>query len=278
VADLAAQNCTIEEMEEYEPHLAMGNIVYAGVDYAAILEQAQAEAEVLLWEGGNNDLPFFRPDHLIVVTDAHRPGHELRYYPGETNVRLAHTIVINKVDTASPEAVKTVRENVARINPEATIVEAASPITVDDPDVIRDKRVLVIEDGPTVTHGEMRYGAGVVAAHKYGAKICDPREFAVGSIAHTYRKYPNTGPVLPAMGYGEEQIRDLEETINAMPVDAVVIATPVDLRRIVSFRHPTVRVSYELAEVGSPNLEDVLEPFTTPRLRRDVPAPAVGVH
>jgi predicted GTPase len=259
--DLSAQKCTIEEREEYEPHVALGNIVYGGVDYGAILERAQSEAEILLWEGGNNDLPFFRPDHLIVVTDAHRPGHELRYHPGETNVRLAHTVVINKVDTAPAESVATVRGNVERLNPRARIVEAASPITVEDSAAILGKRVLVIEDGPTVTHGEMEYGAGVVAARKYGAEICDARASAVGSIAQAYRTYPHLKAVLPAMGYGDEQIRELEETINAADCEAVIVATPIDLRRLVNVRHPMVRVRYELQEVGTPTLEDVLAPL-----------------
>ncbi len=269
-ADLERQNCTIEEMEEYEPHLALGNVVYAGVDYGAILERAQEEAEILLWDGGNNDLPFFRPDHLIVVTDPHRPGHERRYYPGETNVRLAHTIVINKVDTAPPEGVEQVRRNVRELNPGARVVEAASPITVEDPDAIRGKRVLVIEDGPTLTHGEMTFGAGVVAASRHGASIVDPRPYAVGSIAETFRRYPETGPVLPAMGYGETQIRDLRETIDATDCDAVIVATPIDLRRVVETRHPMVRVRYELEEVGSPTLEDVLAPFLARARRRAV--------
>ena len=261
LADLEAQHCTIEEREEYESHLALGNVVYGGVDYAEILERAQLEAEVLIWDGGNNDLPFYRPAHLIVVTDPHRPGHETRYHPGETNVRLADTIVINKVDTATTEGVAQVRSNVRALNPDALIVEAASPITIEDGESIRGKRVLVIEDGPTLTHGEMRYGAGLVAARKHGAEICDPRAYAVGSIAETYRKYPATGPVLPAMGYGDGQIRDLEDTINAADCDAVIVATPVDLRRIVNVRHPMVRVRYELQEVGSPTLEDALAPL-----------------
>lgn len=261
LSDLEEQSCTIEEREEYEPHLALGNVVYAGVDYGAILERAQQEAEILLWDGGNNDLPFYRPDHLIVVTDPHRAGHEVRYYPGETNVRLADTVVINKVDTATSDAVAQVRGNVRALNPGATIVEAASPITIEDGESIRGKKVLVIEDGPTLTHGEMKYGAGVVAARKHGAEICDPRGYAVGSIAEIYRRYPDTGPVLPAMGYGVKQIRDLEDTINATACEAVIVATPVDLRRIVNVRHPMVRVRYELQEVGSPTLEDALAPL-----------------
>jgi predicted GTPase len=260
-ADLDTQRCTIEEREEYEPHLALGNVVYAGVDYGAILESAQREAEILLWEGGNNDLPFYRPTHLIVVADPHRPGHELRYHPGETNLRLADTVVINKIDTAPTEHVAEVRRNVRALNPGARIVEAASPISVDEPAAIQGKRVLVIEDGPTLTHGEMAYGAGLVAARKYGAEICDPRPHAVGSIAETYRRYPDAGPVLPAMGYGEAQIQDLEDTINATACDAVIVATPVDLTRLMTVRHPMVRVRYELQEVGTPTLADSLAPF-----------------
>jgi predicted GTPase len=261
LADLEAQRCTIEEMEEYEPHLSLGNVVYAGVDYGAILTRAEAEAEIILWDGGNNDLPFYRPTHLIVVTDPHRPGHELRYHPGETNVRLAQTVVINKIDTAPSDGVAEVRRNVRWLNPDASIVEAASPITIEGGDSIRGKKVLVIEDGPTLTHGEMKYGAGVVAAEKHGAQICDPRPYAVGSIAAIYRKYPHIGPVLPAMGYGERQIRELQETINSTSCDLVIVATPVDLRRIMDVRHPMVRVRYELQEVGSPTLADVLAPL-----------------
>ncbi|MBA2565760.1 MAG: GTPase [Gemmatimonadetes bacterium] len=261
LADLAHEACTIEEMEEYEAHLAVGNVVYAGVDYGAILERARAEADILVWEGGNNDLPFYRPSHLVVVADPHRPGHELRYHPGETNVRLADTVVINKVDTAAPEAVEEVRRNVQALNPDATIIEAASPVTVDGGMSLRGKRVLVVEDGPTLTHGEMAYGAGVVAARLQGAEISDPRPYAVGSIAETFRRYPATGAVLPAMGYDEAQIRDLESTINATPSDVVVVATPIDLRRLVTSRQPMVRVRYELEEIGSPTLRDVLAPF-----------------
>ncbi|HEY7461984.1 MAG TPA: cyclic 2,3-diphosphoglycerate synthase [Gemmatimonadota bacterium] len=268
LADLRRQNCTIEEMEEYEPHLALGNVVYAGVDYGAILERAQEEAEILLWDGGNNDLPFFRPDHLIVVVDPHRAGHERRYYPGETNVRMADTVVINKVDTAPRAGVDQVRRNVGELNPSARIVEAASPITVEEPEAISGKRVLVVEDGPTLTHGEMTFGAGVVAARRYGATVVDPRPYAVGSIAETFRRYPGTGPVLPAMGYGEAQIADLRATIDATPCDAVIVATPIDLRRVVDARHPMVRVRYELEEIGSPTLADVLAPFLARARRR----------
>ena len=258
--DLDKYETTIEEREEYEPHINRGTIVYAGVDYEKILRQAEAEADIVLWDGGNNDFPFFQPDLLIVVADPHRPGHELTYYPGETNLRMADVIVINKVDTAKVENVNSVRGNARAVNPKATIVEAASPIFVDDADAIRGKRVLVVEDGPTLTHGGMTYGAGVVAAHKFGAsEIVDPRPYAVGSIKETFAKYPMTGTILPAMGYGEEQTKALEATINAAPVDLVLIATPIDLRRVINIKHATQRVRYELQEIGQPTLTDVLK-------------------
>ncbi len=258
--DLDDNRTTIEEREEYEPHITRGTVVYAGVDYEKILRQAEQEADIVLWDGGNNDFPFFKPDLLIVVADPHRPGHELTYYPGETNLRMADVIIINKIDTASAENIQQVRTNVRGVNPRATIVEAASPIFVEDPSSIRGKRVLVVEDGPTLTHGEMAYGAGVVAANKFGAlEIVDPRPFAVGSIRATFAKYPTTGPVLPAMGYSDEQTKELEATINAAPVDLVLIATPIDLRRIVDIKHPTDRVRYELQEIGQPTLTDVLK-------------------
>ncbi len=258
-ADLDRYQCTIEEREEYEPHLDRGIVVYAGVDYAHILAQAQAEADVLLWDGGNNDVPFFRPDLHIVVVDPHRAGHEVRYHPGETNVRMADVVVINKIDTADLDAVSRVRDNIQAVNPRATIVEAASPIFVEDPEAIRGKRVLVVEDGPTLTHGEMAYGAGVVAARRFGAaEIVDPRPYAVGSIAKTYATYPNTGPVLPAMGYSQTQIAELEATIRATPCDLVIAATPIDLRRLINVDKPVDRVRYELQEIGRPTLEDVL--------------------
>src|SRR5512135_910690 len=229
-SDLDKYNCTIEEREEYEPHLDNGIIVYAGVDYEAILRQAEKEVDIILWDGGNNDFPFYVPDLAIVVADPLRPGHESTYHPGETNVRSANVFVINKVDTAQPENVIKVREALQGLNPLAQVVEAASPLFVDRPEMIRGKRVLVIEDGPTLTHGEMAYGAGLVAARRYGAaEIVDPRAYAVGAIINTYRKYPNTGPILPAMGYGDEMIRDLESTINNSPVDLVISATPIDL-------------------------------------------------
>jgi predicted GTPase len=261
-ADLDRHHCTIEEREEYEPHLDRGTIVYAGVDYGAILQEAQREADVVLWDGGNNDLPFFRSDLEIVVADPHRPGHELRYWPGEANARRAHVLVINKVSTAEPEAVAVVRRNLQALNPKAVIVEADSPVTLTDPEAVRGKRVLVIEDGPTLTHGEMAYGAGVIAARQHGAaQIVDPRAYAVGSLAETYRKYPGTGPVLPAMGYGQAQIKDLEATVRATPCDAVIIGTPIDLRRLIAFDRPAVRVTYDLAERGRPDLAELLEPL-----------------
>ena len=257
--DLDLHRCTIEEREEYEPHLDRGLVVYAGVDYERILRQAEEEADVIVWDGGNNDLPFFRPDLHIVLADPHRPGHELRYHPGEANLRAAEVVVINKVDTASPEGVAQVRENIYAVNPQATVVEAASPIFVEDPAAVRGKRVLVIEDGPTLTHGGMAYGAGVVAARRFGAaELVDPRPYAVRSIAATLEKYPRIGPLLPAMGYGDEQIQDLEETINATPCDLVLVATPIDLRRLVNIRHPVDRVRYELQVIGRPTLEEIL--------------------
>jgi predicted GTPase len=257
--DLEIHNCTIEEREEYEPHIENGVIVYAGVDYEQILRQAEKEVDIVLWDGGNNDLSFYVSDLLIVVADPHRPGHELTYYPGETNSRLADVIVINKVDTAAPENVITVRENIRQENPDAIFIEAASPLFVDDPAAIQGKRVLVIEDGPTLTHGEMAYGAGWVAARRFGAaEIIDPRPYAVGSILDTYAKYPTTGKVLPAMGYGQQQIKELGETINSADVDLVIIGTPIDLTRIVKIDKPTQRVRYELQEIGQPTLEDII--------------------
>jgi predicted GTPase len=262
IEDLARHRCTIEEVEEYEPHVASGTVVYAGVDYEAILRQAEAEADVVLWDGGNNDLPFFRPDLHLVVADPLRAGHELAYYPGETNVRMAHVVVINKVDSATREAVDAVRGNVGQLNPAAVIVEAASPIALDLPDRVRGKKVLVVEDGPTLTHGEMTFGAGTVAARRHGAsEIVDPRPYAVGRLADTYRSYPNIGVLLPAMGYGDDQVRDLEATINRVPCDTVVIGTPIDLTRLVRIDRPTVRVRYELREIGGPSLDEVLAPI-----------------
>jgi predicted GTPase len=258
--DLDKHECTIEEREEYEPHLDNGIIVYAGVDYEAILRQAEQEVDVVLWDGGNNDFPFYKPDLAIVVVDPHRPGHEITYHPGETNVRAADVFVINKVDTASPEAIIKVRENISAINPTAQIIEGASPLFVDHPELIHGKRVLVIEDGPTLTHGEMAYGAGWVAARRFGAaEIVDPRPYAVGTIAATYAKYPNTGKILPAMGYGKEQTHDLEMTINAADVDLVISATPIDLTRIIKVKKPMQRVRYELQEIGQPTLDEILK-------------------
>jgi len=259
-SDLDKHECTIEEREEYEPHLDNGVIVYAGVDYGDILAKAEEEVDVILWDGGNNDFSFYKPDLSIVVIDPHRPGHEVRYHPGETNVHLADVFVINKVDTANPENVIRVRETISSINPDAAIIEAASPLFVDDPDSIKGKRVLVIEDGPTLTHGEMAYGAGWVAARRFGAaEIVDPRPFAVGGIAATYAKYPGTGPILPAMGYGDEMIKDLEKTINDANVDMVISATPIDLTRIIKVNKPMQRVRYELQEIGQPTLRDILK-------------------
>ncbi len=257
--DMDRAECTIEEREEYEPYIDRGAVIFAGVDYEAILRQAEQEADVIIWDGGNNDLPFYRPDFHIVVVDPHRPGHELRYHPGEANLRMADAVVINKIDTADAQGVNTVLSNVRAVNPSAVIVRGASPLFVEDPDGIRGKRVLVIEDGPTLTHGEMAYGAGVVAAQQFGAaEIVDPHPYAVRTIADTYRKYPTTGAVLPAMGYGREQMADLEETINRTPVDMVLIATPIDLGRLVDIDKPNQRVRYELQEIGRPTLTDLL--------------------
>lgn len=259
-ADLDKHECTIEEREEYEPHLDNGVIVYAGVDYEKILRQAEQEVDIILWDGGNNDLSFYTPDLLIVVADPHRPGHEMLYHPGETNARSADVFVINKVDTADAANVIKVRDNLNAINPKAQVIEAASPLFVDDPDAIRGKRVLVVEDGPTTTHGEMGYGAGWVAAKRFGAgEIIDPRPYAVGSIKQTFAKYPKTGNVLPAMGYGDKQTRELELTINGSDADLVVIGTPIDLTRVVKIKKPYQRVRYELQEIGQPTLEEILK-------------------
>lgn len=257
--DLDRHKCTIEEREEYEPHIDRGLIVYAGVDYEAILRQAEEEADVVVWDGGNNDLPFYEPDLFITVADPHRAGHELRYHPGEANLRAADVVVINKIDTAGPEGIGQVRDNVAALNPQAIVVDAASPIFVERPEGIRGKRVLVIEDGPTLTHGEMAYGAGVVAAHKFGAaELIDPRPYAVRSIADTFEKYEHLEMILPAMGYGDEQIRDLEETIDRAECDLVLSATPIDLRRVLKVNKPMDRVRYELQVIGQPTLRDIL--------------------
>lgn len=258
--DLDEHECTIEEREEYEPHLDNGVIVYAGVDYEKILRAAEKEVDIILWDGGNNDFPFYVSDYQIVVVDPHRPGHEIAYYPGESNVRMADAFVINKVDTADAANVNIVRKNLRALNPKAVVIEGASPLFVDDPAAIYGKRVLVVEDGPTLTHGEMAYGAGFVAATRFGAKeIVDPRPFAVRSIAATYAKYPKTGAILPAMGYGAQQMKDLEDTINASDVDLVVIGTPIDLTRVIKINKPFQRVRYELQEIGKPTLEDLLK-------------------
>ena len=265
LADLEKHGCTIEEMEEYEPHIVRGNVIYAGVDYEAILRAAEndpAGCDVIVWDGGNNDFSFFKPDLQLTVADPHRPGHELRYYPGEVNVRVADVVVINKVDSADPRGVETVRQNIKALNPTAVIVEAASTVRIDDPDVVRGKRVLVIEDGPTLTHGGMKIGAGVVAARRNGAiELVDPRPFLVGRLRETFEMYPEIGTILPAMGYGEEQLRDLEATINATDCEAVVIATPIDLNRIVDIRKPNTRVFYDLEELSKPDLSDLLAGF-----------------
>lgn len=257
--DLDRYRCTIEEREEYEPHLDRGIVVYAGVDYGEILRRAEEEAEVIVWDGGNNDLPFFQPKLHIVVADPHRPGHEVAYHPGEANLRLADVVIINKVDTANPAGVDIVRQNVRRINPSAVVIEANSPVIPEEPERIRGRRVLVVEDGPTLTHGEMSYGAGVVAARRYGAEeIVDPRPYVTRSIAETFQKYPHIGTVLPAMGYGEKQIRDLEETINTVDCDLVLIATPIDLGRLLKINKPFVRVRYELEELSRPGLAELI--------------------
>jgi len=261
--DLDTYKTTIEEREEYEPHIDKGTVVYAGVDYEKILRQAEREAEIILWDGGNNDTPFFKPDLHIVVADPLRPGHELSYYPGETNVRMADVVVINKVDSATPENVETVKRNVRSLNPDVVMVEAASPITPDDTVQIRGKKVLAIEDGPTLTHGGMEYGAAFIAAERFGAaEVVSAVGHAVGSIKETYKKYPNSRKVLPAMGYGPKQIRELEETIDATPCDLVLSGTPIDLSRVLKTKKPVVHVRYELDEIGHPNLEDVLRDWS----------------
>jgi len=269
IEDMIRQNCTIEEMEEYEPHIVNGGVVYAGVDYEKILRQAESEADVIVWDGGNNDMPFFRPNLTIVVTDPHRPGHELTYYPGSSNLRIADVVVINKVDSARPEDVETVRKNIREVNPKAIIIESASPIFVEDGALIRGKRALAVEDGPTLTHGEMSYGAAVLAARKFGAKeLVDPRDYAVGSIKETFKKYPQIKDLLPAVGYGKEQIKELEKTINRTPADIVIIGTPIDLRRILKMNKPSVRVRYELQEIGKPDLQDILEEFVKKNIKK----------
>jgi predicted GTPase len=258
--DLKKHECTIEEIEEYEPHVARGGVIYAGVDYEAILREAEKEADVILWDGGNNDVSFYNADVTFTVVDPHRPGHEMRYYPGNTSMRMADAIIINKMDSASKEGIETVRKNIGDVNPNAVVIDANSPLTVDKPELIKGKRVLVVEDGPTLTHGEMKYGAGTVAAERLGAKeIVDPRPFTVKSISDTFRKYPNIGVLLPAMGYGDEQIKDLEETINKTDCDSVIIGTPIDLGRILKINKPSTRVMYELEETGKNSCESVLK-------------------
>ncbi len=260
--DLDKYECTIEEREEYEPYIDMGGVVYAGVDYEAILHEAEKEADVIIWDGGNNDFPFYKPDLWIVVADPHRPGHEMKYHPGETNFRAADVIVINKMDTANRDDIQEIFDSIEKANPQATVIEAASPLFVDKPELIKGKKVLVVEDGPTLTHGGMRYGAGYVAAKRYGAReIIDPRPYAVGSIIDTYKKYTHLHVILPAMGYGEKQMKELEETINNADADVVVSGTPIDLNRVVKVNKPIVRVRYELEEIGKPDLEDVLKEF-----------------
>jgi predicted GTPase len=265
IDDLAKHKCTIEEMEEYEPHIERGNVIYSGVDYQAILEEAENDPEgcdVILWDGGNNDFPFYKPDLMITVADPHRAGHELTYYPGEVNLRIADVVVINKIDSASPEGIETVRQNVQRVNPDAVIVDAASPIRVDHPELIRGKRVLIVEDGPTLTHGDMKLGAGTIAAQKFGAaEIINPRAHAVGKLAETYEIYPHIGDLLPAMGYSDQQRADLEATIANVDCVSVIIGTPIDLNRIVKIKQPNTRVYYDLQEIGSPNLAEVLADF-----------------
>ncbi|MCL1883952.1 MAG: cyclic 2,3-diphosphoglycerate synthase [Defluviitaleaceae bacterium] len=265
IADLEKHGCTLEEMEEYEPHVARGNVIYAGVDYEAILRAAENDpdgCDVILWDGGNNDFPFYNSDLTITVVDPHRPGHELKYYPGEVTLRIADVAIINKIDSADFENIQTVRANIQAVNPNATVIEAASTITVEDPATIRGKRVLVVEDGPTLTHGEMKIGAGIVAARRFGAaEIVDPRNYAVGKLAETFRIYPEIGNLLPAMGYGKEQQADLKATIDATPCDAVVIATPIDLNRVVKISKPNTRADYALQEIGQPNLEEVIGEF-----------------
>lgn len=265
IEDLAKHKCTVEEMEEYEPHVVRGNIIYAGVDYEAILRAAEQDpdgCDVVLWDGGNNDFPFYKPDLNMTVVDPHRPGHELTYYPGEVTLRLADVAIINKIDTADADAIQIVRENIAKVAPDAIVVDAASPVKVDDPSVIKGKRVLVVEDGPTLTHGEMKLGAGTIAAQKYGAaEFIDPRPFAVGKLAETFEIYPNIGTLLPAMGYSAQQLKDLETTINNTDCDSVVIGTPIDLERIINIKKPSTRVYYDLQEIGDPTLEEILNDF-----------------
>jgi predicted GTPase len=265
IDDLAKHKCTVEEMEEYEPHVVRGNVIYAGVDYEAIVRAAEEDpdgCDVILWDGGNNDFPFYESDLTVAVADPHRPGHELTYYPGEVVLRIADAVVINKMDSASPEGIQQVRESIEAVNPNAVVIDGASPIKVDDPSIINGKRVLVIEDGPTLTHGEMKIGAGTVAARKFGAsELVDPRPYTVGRLSETFRIYPEIGTLLPAMGYGEEQLKDLETTINNTDCDSVIIGTPIDLNRLIDIKKPNTRVYYDLQEIGLPNLEGLVDKF-----------------
>jgi predicted GTPase len=265
IDDLKKHKCTIEEMEEYEPHVVRGNVIYAGVDYEAIIRAAENDpdgCDVVVWDGGNNDFPFYLPNMTIGVTDPHRAGHELSYYPGEVVLRISDIVVINKIDSASPEGIQVVRDSIEKVNPGATVIDGASPIRVDQPELIKGKRVLVIEDGPTLTHGEMKIGAGIVAARKYGAaELVDPRPFTVGRLTETFEIYPGIGTLLPAMGYGEQQLKDLEATINNSDCETVVIGTPIDLNRVININKPTTRVYYDLQEIGEPNLTTLLDEF-----------------
>ena len=263
--DLRVNQCTVEEMEEYEPHIIRGNVIYAGVDYEAIHRAAEKDpggCDVILWDGGNNDFSFYRPDLTIGILDPHRPGHELSYYPGEVVLRTSDVVIINKMDSAPPEGIQMVRENIQKVNPGAVVIDGASPIRVDDPSVIEGKKVLVVEDGPTLTHGGMKLGAGVIAARKYGAAaLVDPRPFTVGKLSETFEIYPEIGTLLPAMGYGAEQLKDLETTINRSDCDSVIIGTPIDLNRVIDIQKPSTRIYYDLQEIGKPDLSDVLDQF-----------------
>ncbi len=265
LSDLEKHDCTVEEMEEYEPHVVRGNVIYAGVDYQAILREAENDpkgCDIIVWDGGNNDFPFYKPDLMVTVADPHRPGHELKYYPGEVTLRLADVVVINKMDSASPEGVEIVRKSINQVAPNAIVIDGASPIKVQDPTLIKGKRVLVVEDGPTLTHGEMKIGAGTVAAKKFGAsQLVDPRPYTVGKLSETFRIYPSIGTLLPAMGYGEQQLKDLEATINQTDCDSVIIGTPIDLNRIIKIKKPSTRVFYDLQEIGNPNLNEVMDDF-----------------
>ncbi len=263
IDDLQKHDCTIEEMEEYEPHVVRGTVIYAGIDYEAILREAEKEdADVILWDGGNNDFPFYKPDLMITMVDPQRAGHELTYYPGETTLRIADIVVVNKIESADLADLQLVRNNVARVNPGATVVDACSPTTVDKPQLIRGKKVLVIEEGPTVTHGEIKHNYGSITAQKYGAaELVDPRPYAVGKIRETFENYPGLGPVLPSMGYSDEQKKDLQKTIENTPCDLVVIATPIDINRVIEIKKPTVKIGYELQEIGKPDLCDLICEF-----------------